>query len=194
MTRHLLSTGVAVLAATLMLATPAGADRDVTAEAVPTAPARVVAVADSSTPMAGPTRTVLNCDGRGEEFRVANNASAEHRWQLSPGGAWSSWHSLGGTLLYGDLAVDRNSDCRIEVFGVGTDRAVWTAWQTIPGGGPWAGWTSLDGLLTKAPWAQFFSDGTLGVCGWGADIPARVWCNKHVQPGPTVWSGWFLRS
>jgi hypothetical protein len=194
MLRQLFSTGVAVLTAALMLATPAGADRGPVTETVPTAPVRVAAAAGSATPMAGPIWTLPNCDGRWEEFRVANNASAEHRWQLSPGGSWSSWHSLGGTLLYGDLGVARNTDCRIEVFGVGTDRAAWTTWQTVPGGGPWAGWASIGGILTSAPWMEIFPDRTLGVCAWGNDKPARVWCNKHTQPGASPWSGWFLRS
>lgn len=45
------------------------------------------------------------------------------------------------------VSVTCNSDGRLEVFGVDTDRAVWHKWQTVPHAGPWSGWNSLGGFL-----------------------------------------------
>lgn len=135
--------------------------------------------------------SVQNCDGRWEDFRVAADNSAEHRYQLSVGGPWSGWDPLGGRLLYGDLGVGRNGDCRIEVFGVGTDHRVWTRWQSQPSAGPWANWTSIGGYLTSAPYTTIIG-GTLAVCALGGDTPPRTWCNRHTQPYGSPWTGWFV--
>jgi hypothetical protein len=137
---------------------------------------------------AGRIWEIQNCDGRYEDFRVADNNSAEHRYQLSVGGPWTGWSTLGGTLIFGDLGASRNGDCKIEVFGTGTDFAVWTTWQTNPGAGPWASWASLHGQATSAPWTDIIS-GTLAVCALGTDD--NVWCNRHTQPYGSPWTGWF---
>jgi hypothetical protein len=194
MIRRLFSTSSLVLIAALTIITPAtgSADSGPITQAGSGKPVTATTQDTSTILMAGPIWTIQNCDGRWEDFRVADNRSVEHRFQLSPGGTWSGWSSLGGSLLHGDLGVGRNTDCRIEVFGVGDDHAVWTTWQTRPSAGPWASpWASLGGHLTSAPSAATFSDGTLGVCAWGNDIPRHIWCNKHTGPGGTPWSGWF---
>ena len=48
-------------------------------------------------------------------------------------------------------AVTRNSDGRLEVFGVGTNKALWHIWQQAPHAGPWSGWASLGGVLINDP-------------------------------------------
>lgn len=45
-------------------------------------------------------------------------------------------------VLAGCSAVASNRDGRLEVFGIGTDHALWHDWQVTPGGG-WSGWNSL---------------------------------------------------
>jgi hypothetical protein len=137
----------------------------------------------------GPTPgSVTNCDGRREAFRVAGNRSVEYRYQISPNGAWTQWINMGGTLLYGDLSVGLNGDCKIELLVTGTDHAVWTRWQTNPGGGPWAPWTSIGGYVTGAPGTVIIS-GTLSVCANYNDL--SEYCNRHTQPYGSPWSGWF---
>ena len=151
---------------------------------------RAVAAQDQAVAGAAPTTWLTNCDGRQEDFRVAANNAAEHRWQQTPGGAWSGWASLGGTLLYGKLTAFLNGDCKIEVFGTGTNHAVWTIWQSSPSSGPWKGWVSLGGTLIGAPAAVHTSTGLHGVCAVGTDN--QVWCNRHTQPFGSPWTGWFL--
>ena len=56
------------------------------------------------------------------------------------------------------VAVTRNADGRIEIFGDGTNRALWHIWQEAPHAGPWSPWTSLGGGLTSEPAAIDNSD------------------------------------
>jgi hypothetical protein len=53
--------------------------------------------------------------------------------------------SLGGTWPNSDaIGVGRNADGRQEIYVVGQDRRLYTAYQTQVNGG-WFGWTSFDG-------------------------------------------------
>jgi len=137
----------------------------------------------------GPTHEIVNCDGRLEDFRYSASASLEHRWQTSPGGSWSGWASLGGALLFGDIALFRNADCKIEVFGTGTNHQVYDTWQTAPSAGPWHTWASIGGFATSAPWPAIDTAGDPGVCVFGSDN--NIWCNLHTSPGSSPWTGWF---
>ena len=82
-----------------------------------------------------------NADGRLEVFAVAQYNALWHKWQLTPGGAWSGWNSLGGASELSP-AVGRNADGRLEIFALGPGKEVLHNWQTSPGGG-WSGWNSL---------------------------------------------------
>ena len=63
-------------------------------------------------------------------------------WQPTPGGRpWSGWNRLGGWIS--DLDVVCNSDGRLEVFGIGSDGALYDMWQTAPHAGPWSGCNKL---------------------------------------------------
>ncbi|WP_117209900.1 hypothetical protein [Allorhizocola rhizosphaerae] len=137
---------------------------------------------------AGPITRIQNCDGRYEDFRISDGNSSEHRWQLSPGGSWSNWNSLGGGFLYGNLDVGRNGDCKVEVFAVGRNNEMYTTWQSAPNSGPWYYWTSIGGKLYSEP-TTVIINGTLGVCARGGD--ANLWCNRHTQPYASPWTGWF---
>ena len=83
-----------------------------------------------------------NADGRLEVFAISPIGQLSHVWQLTPGGAWSSWAGLGapaGVSLV--LAVvGRNADGRLEAFSFGSDGALWHIWQTAPNGG-WSCWS-----------------------------------------------------
>jgi hypothetical protein len=58
-------------------------------------------------------------------------------WQVTPDGGWNGWTGLGGGITR--IATSVNRDGRIEVFAIGTDKALNHIWQTSPGGG-WSGW------------------------------------------------------
>ncbi|MFJ9012506.1 peptidase M23, partial [Streptomyces canus] len=52
-----------------------------------------------------------------------------HQWQTAPSNGWSGWESLGGVIT-SNIAVNVNSDGRMEFFARGTDNAVWHQWRT----------------------------------------------------------------
>ncbi len=67
--------------------------------------------------------------------------------QTDPG-TWGGWHPLaaGGHVppLGPQLAVGRDLDGTLELFGIDRGGTVWRAWQTAPGGA-WQGWSALGG-------------------------------------------------
>ncbi|MFE7332303.1 hypothetical protein ACFU8W_47120 [Streptomyces sp. NPDC057565] len=92
-----------------------------------------------------------NADGRLEIFGVGYDSGVYHRWQKAPAGNWNAggWgiDPLGG-VIYSNLIVASNQDMRQEVFGRGSDNAVYHRWQTAPSNGWNAdGWQSLGGAI-----------------------------------------------
>ena len=91
---------------------------------------------------ATPPRVERNADGRLEVFMnkwVAGDVY--HKWQLSPGGAWSCcWPPVGdqSDAFNGRPAVGMNADGRMHVFAVNYIGKMKVAWQ-LSGGG-WTGW------------------------------------------------------
>ena len=135
--------------------------------------------------------SIRNCDNRMEDFKLALDNSVVHRWQLTPGGTWSAWYSLGGQILYYEINGFRNGDCKIEIFGVGTNLAMFTAWQIgANGAGGWSGWATLGGGFHGGPINSHPKDhlNIWGVCAYGLDD--QLWCNYHTQPNGSPWTGW----
>jgi hypothetical protein len=81
-----------------------------------------------------------------------------------------------------------NSDGRLEVFGVGTNQALWHIWQTAPHAGPWSAWASLAGVLTGEPTAIDNSDGRLEVFARGTND--ALWHIWQTAPHAGPWSSW----
>ena len=81
-----------------------------------------------------------------------------------------------------------NSDGRLEVFGVGTDNALWHLWQAAPHAGPWSSWSSLGGGIISFPAVALNSDGRLEVFVRGTDN--ALWHNWQTAPHAGPWSGW----
>jgi chitodextrinase len=85
-------------------------------------------------------------------------------------------------------AVGVNSDGRLEVFGVGTDRAIWHIWQEAPHAGPWSAWSSLGGGTASDAAVADNSDGRLEVFVRGNDRALwHIW-QETAHSGP--WSAW----
>jgi hypothetical protein len=82
-----------------------------------------------------------NAYGALEVFAVWTDHSLRHNWQLTPGGAWSGWVSLGG-IVYDAPSIARYSDGRLEVFAEWQGGVPWHIWQLRPAGA-WSGWASL---------------------------------------------------
>jgi C1A family cysteine protease len=95
------------------------------------------------------------------------------------------FQSLGGVLT-SRVAVGRNKDGRLEVFGLGTDNALWHIWQLTPNGS-WSGWASLGGVLAGDPCVVANADGRLEVFARGANNALlHIW-----QTAPNDgWSAW----
>ncbi|WP_133794342.1 hypothetical protein [Actinokineospora alba] len=172
--------GVAVAAGaslltTLVIATPASAAPP-PAESVTTATA------------AGTIVGMQNCDGRWEEFTIAPAGDLIHRYQVSPGGGWSSWSSLGGWLMY-SVDVARNTNCTLEVFGIGGGDQMYHIWQQAGGPGGWSGWHGLGGRLITAPNADILWDGRIEVCAWGPDYIYH--CRAQTAPSSGPWTDWY---
>ncbi|GIH03765.1 hypothetical protein Rhe02_18320 [Rhizocola hellebori] len=79
-----------------------------------------------------------NADGRLEVFGVTTAGTVVHRSQITPGGNWSQWGSLGGDRIYAVTAV-RHQDNRLQLYGLRQGAVVMCA-QTVAGGS-WSGWT-----------------------------------------------------
>jgi acylphosphatase len=98
---------------------------------------------------------------------------------------WSGWAGLGGGMS--QIATTRNIDGRIEVFAIGTDKALYHIWQTTPGGSAWSGWAGLGGGITQIA-SAINNDGRIEVFAIGTDKALNhIW---QTAPGGSSWSGW----
>jgi hypothetical protein len=82
----------------------------------------------------------------------------------------------------------RNVDGRLEMFGVGTDNALWHLSQQNPHAPPWSAWSPLGGALTSEAAVAVNTDGRIEVFARGADNALwHIWQqNPHAGP----WSAW----
>jgi GH25 family lysozyme M1 (1,4-beta-N-acetylmuramidase) len=146
----------------------------------------------SGSPPAPPTvvthvgaSVVPNRDGRLEAFGRGADDALWHTWQKTPGGAWSEWSSLGGSLA-SDPVVIQDEDGRLEAFASAPSGSVEHVWQTKVGGG-WSEWKSLGGAVASPLAVAANKDGRIEVFGLGADgALSHVW-----QKTPNgSWSDW----
>ena len=93
----------------------------------------------------------------------------------------NSWESLGGQIISGP-AVCSWGPGRLDVFGLGTDSAVWHKYWD---GTVWHDWESLGGLLTSDPAAAAWAEGRCDVVARGTDN--ALW---HKYWDGTVWHDW----
>jgi hypothetical protein len=71
---------------------------------------------------------------------------------------------------------------RLDVFGLGTDHALWHRWWD---GNSWGGWESLGGALTSAPQAVAWGPNRLDIFALGQD--SALW---HRWWNGSSWGGW----
>lgn len=65
--------------------------------------------------------------------------------QATPGGEFEGdWTDLGGVRIDSPLVVGNTADGRMQLFGTGPNRDVWSNWQVSADGG-WAGWANFGG-------------------------------------------------
>lgn len=92
------------------------------------------------------------------------------------------------TTLSSAVAVTVSQGKYVEVFGVGTDGALWRMRQMRPGEAPWSQWHSLNGRLTGTPSVVQNTDGRLQVFARGLDDALHYNCQESA--GSDSWGGW----
>jgi hypothetical protein len=108
---------------------------------------------------------------------------------------WSSWSTFGANgcamRMTSRLAVATNVAGTLEVFGRGTDNAIWHAVQNSPNAATWSNWTSLSGGIASDPAVVIDGNSNLDVYGVGWN-DARPWHITQSSPGSWANSGWSL--
>ena len=142
-------------------------------------------------------------DGCLEVFVIGNDfpwPQMHHIWQLTKGGGWSSWASLGGGFPNTYVSyVGQNQDGHLEVFALGSDVLhgdnVTHAWQSPPATTHWSGFGPLGNPPPGAINPQVAqnhqkalpNDVRLEVFGVARD--SAVWHNWQTSEN-NGWSGW----
>ncbi|HEV1996904.1 MAG TPA: CHAP domain-containing protein, partial [Candidatus Dormibacteraeota bacterium] len=121
-------------------------------------------------------------DGHLEVFARGIKNSYWRNHEVAPGGAWSGWTTLGGTLPT-DPTAGMGPDGAVTLFGIGTDNALWMWHQEA---GSTGSWSSLGGKSVGAPQVTQNASGLLEVFLVGAD--ERVW--HKWQTSGANWSNW----
>jgi hypothetical protein len=130
---------------------------------------------------------VRDADNKLEVFVVGGNGALFHRRQVTWGGDYGAWSSLGGNLQPLTPAVGRNLDGRLQVFAAAKDGTLQTIAQTAAGGAWASSWTALGGSPALAPAVARNQDGRLEVFVVGADHAVT----HRWQTAPNGnWSGW----
>jgi hypothetical protein len=96
-------------------------------------------------------------------------------------GEWGAWESLSGQFTASPAAVSW-ADGRIDVFGRGSDNALW---HRSYNNSAWSSWESLSGQFTASPAAVSWADGRIDVFGRGSDN--ALW---HRSYNNSAWSSW----
>ena len=110
---------------------------------------------------------------------------------------------MGGESLKSRLAIARNLDGRLEIFGVDDNLNLWHAWEASPGG-DWSGWSKIVGKRMRPGFAVGENkDGRLAVFGVEArvqnvtaeadspiDKKQRIWCVWQQTPGGSFAKDW----
>jgi surface antigen len=138
---------------------------------------------DPAKPAGSPITVTPDKAGRLELFGTDAAGNVQHRWQTTPGGAWSAWSHFTGPLV--SVAAGTDADGRIELFGVNAAGQVYHRWQTSPDGA-WANWVQFGGSLTSITVASN-KDGRLEL--FGTNAAGNVAYRWQTTPGG-AWSAW----
>lgn len=134
--------------------------------------------------MGAPT-VVSNTDGRLEIFAQGYGGSVWHNSQITPGGGWTGWNGLDGTIV-GAPSAAVNADGTLIIFAQGSDGQAYFNSQGTPGGS-WSGWNWLGMAVVGAPSVGTNADGRLEIFAQGTD--GSPYHNWQVTTGGG-WSGW----
>jgi hypothetical protein len=99
------------------------------------------------------------------------------------GGTGAPWTGLGGVLT-SNVGAGLNQSGSLDLFGLGTDSALWHIPQSGPGG-PWGSWSSLGGSSSSEPVVVTDAAGQIEIFEISAD--GTLWQISQTAPGD--WSG-----
>jgi surface antigen len=124
-------------------------------------------------------------------YLVSPNDDKLYTNYRSSTGVWSGWQSMGGEWpVETDVTEGVNADGRRQVFLVGGDHKLYTAYQTSTNGG-WSGWQSLGGAWSSSNIVAVDAnaDGRLQVFLVGQD--GRLYSAHQNAANGSSWSGWY---
>jgi hypothetical protein len=85
------------------------------------------------------------------------------------------------------IAVARNRDGRLELFGVDADQLIFHRWQTAANSSSWTGWASFEGNLSAVA-AETNADGRVEL--FGVNISGVEFHRVQTSPGNWAGSSW----
>jgi GH25 family lysozyme M1 (1,4-beta-N-acetylmuramidase) len=133
--------------------------------------------------------SVLWAPGSGKSAQVfdalPNGSTVELTGSAS---TWTAYAPFGGSGL-SHLSSLAFADGRVEVFGLGTDGAIWhDAW--LLSSKAWSGWQSLGGSgMATGAGPILASDGHAEI--FATDAHGRAWRNSTASATSTAWGGWI---
>lgn len=131
-------------------------------------------------------------NGALDVFVIYTNNALYCDYQLTPGGAWSGFNSMGGTWSQdADIAVNNDQNGAQEVFVIGNSGNLYNNWQTNINSTNWNGWNDIGGTLpvnsriavayNSSDELEFFTIGTNTAC---------TYTYEGAPNSPTNWAAW----
>jgi hypothetical protein len=128
--------------------------------------------------------------GSVDVFVIGTDHALYYNWQSSTNGSWSGWTGLGGYLKpsadfdpHGNLRVSGDARGDLDVFGIGSDNAVW--YRSLSNGN-WGAWKSLGGAVYSFS-TVLDASGNLDVFAIGTNLTVFV---TTQSPSTGNWSTW----
>jgi hypothetical protein len=116
-------------------------------------------------------------------IRRKNSNNVFARREVPPGGSWTAWEPLGGIVKALAAGVHANGTT-VEVFGIGSDDALWRNRRT---GNNWSGWSSLGGWIDRLAVGRD-KNGRLHAFARGGN--EGIWLKKQTAQNSTTWTDW----
>lgn len=147
-------------------------------------------------PALTPVTLAAHADGRLQLFGVGADGRVHTRVQRAPNGGWSRWSTWAGNRSFAPttpLAVVRNKNGRLQVFGVGRDGRMHTRLQRRANGS-WAAWAVLTGYrhfpATTPVSAALTKDGRVQVYAVGAGGRVHMKSQRRAGGSWGSWTAW----
>jgi len=115
-----------------------------------------------------------------------NNSSGGLVWDSADNHGFITSNDSNNFAASEQPAVITNAAGELNVFERGSNGALWTDYQTVPGGN-WSGWISMGGYINSQPAVAMNNDGRLEVFASGTG--SELYHDWQSTPGGN-WAGW----